>query len=395
MGIEILEWFNWAFWTAEKSAVVRNFSIGIAGIVGLFFLIWRAISADKMARAALKQSELASRQIEIAFQQSKASSKQSDAAVKQAEASSKQSEVALKQADIAQNQQILDIYNRAVSQLGNQSDSVVRTGAVFTLGRIAEDSSRDRKSIVALLSAHLRTHCNLSQLERDRRLEESLEKTTTDEIYRATMRAFPNWLRKIDCETTNKASDLIDKIGDEKVSKVIQKIINAFESIPHWQKLLHTQTTPPDIQAVISVLGSRNRNYEPNPIDLSQVDLRGASFAAVNFKDTGLSLSDLSGSSIISSNFDECTMVDVNLSGIMLHDSSFIKTNLSYSTFYGSVLKGANFSKADLTGCDFRKADLLGASFDVANLSGANLEGVINIGPSQLDNALLDKDTKL
>ena len=402
----IWEWLSWSFWTADKSAVVRNFSVGIAGVVGLLFLIWRAVSADKMARAALKQSETAGRQIEIAIQQSEiaakqseASSKQSDAAVKQAEASSKQSDAAVKQAEIAQNQQILDIYYRAVSQLGNQHDSVVRTGAVYTLGRIAEDSSRDRKSIVPLLSAYIRKHCHLSNDEKERRLKEKFNNSAPDEKYSEAMRRIPNWRREINYGTVKELSNAINKTGIEKILEEFEifkkNIINAYDSIPQWQRQIYSYKTSPDVQAAIKVLGSRNRDYEPNPLDLSQVDLRGASFTAANFKDTGLSLSDLSGSTIIFSKFDHCVMVDVNLSGIILNDSSFVKTNLSYSCFFGAFLKGANFSEANLTGCDFRKADMLNALFDGADLSGAQLEDAINLEPSQLENALLDKETTL
>ena len=148
MENDIVNLFSWAYWTIEKSAVVRNFSLGVAGIIGLVFLIWRAISADKAAHAALKQSEAAGKQIKVAIQQS-------EIAAKQAEAFSKQSEAAVKQAEIARNQQILDIYNKAVAHLDEQYDLVVRTGAIFTLGKIANDSKSDRESIVKITAVRL------------------------------------------------------------------------------------------------------------------------------------------------------------------------------------------------------------------------------------------------
>lgn len=70
------EWLTWAFWTAEKSAAFRNLCLSIAGVVSLFFLVWRAISADRSSKAALTQAPAALGQIEIATKQIEIASKQ-------------------------------------------------------------------------------------------------------------------------------------------------------------------------------------------------------------------------------------------------------------------------------------------------------------------------------
>lgn len=392
MENDIVNLFSWAYWTIEKSAVVRNFSLGVAGIIGLVFLIWRAISADKAAHAALKQSEAAGKQIKVAIQQS-------EIAAKQAEAFSKQSEAAVKQAEIARNQQILDIYNKAVAHLDEQYDLVVRTGAIFTLGKIANDSKSDRESIVKILSAYIRKHCYLSDTKKNDLFTEFLKKSTPNEKYRDLVDDIPYWMCGNDYEAVNNTTSLVKEFDAMKVSDAYQTfkehMVSTRDSIPYWQKLLGTRKVSSDIDAAICVLGRRDRDYEPNSVDLCQVDLRGASFVAVNLKDTALSSSDMSGAAFMSSNFNHCVMVKVNMAGVTLHESSFVNANLSFSNFYGSDLKGADFCNADLSYCNFKGANLADVSFDGANLSGALLEDAINLCPTQLENALLDNDAKL
>jgi hypothetical protein len=60
-GLE--ELLSFSYWTAERSEVVRNFSLALTGFIALFFLIWRAISADRAAKASMRQAEAALKQI--------------------------------------------------------------------------------------------------------------------------------------------------------------------------------------------------------------------------------------------------------------------------------------------------------------------------------------------
>jgi hypothetical protein len=65
MMVSFSDLFTWSYWTLDKSATIRNFGIAIAGFISLFFLIWRAISADRSSKASLRQAQAALSQIEI------------------------------------------------------------------------------------------------------------------------------------------------------------------------------------------------------------------------------------------------------------------------------------------------------------------------------------------
>jgi len=53
--------------------------------------------------------------------------------------------------------QITERFTRAVDQLGHEAEAV-RIGGIYALGHIARDSSRDRATIVDVLSAYVRLH---------------------------------------------------------------------------------------------------------------------------------------------------------------------------------------------------------------------------------------------
>ncbi|MFZ3493357.1 pentapeptide repeat-containing protein [Streptomyces sp. 5.8] len=54
--------------------------------------------------------------------------------------------------------QVTERFSRAVDQLGNSDSPSVRVGGIFSLDRIARESSADRPAIVELLSSHVRSH---------------------------------------------------------------------------------------------------------------------------------------------------------------------------------------------------------------------------------------------
>lgn len=58
--------------------------------------------------------------------------------------------------------QVTDRYTKAVGQLGNES-SAVRIGGIYALERIAEDSAKDRRTIIDVLGAFVRERSVLTR----------------------------------------------------------------------------------------------------------------------------------------------------------------------------------------------------------------------------------------
>lgn len=54
--------------------------------------------------------------------------------------------------------QVTDRYTRAVEQLGHETSEVARIGGLYALERIADDSERDRETVLAVITAFIREH---------------------------------------------------------------------------------------------------------------------------------------------------------------------------------------------------------------------------------------------
>ncbi len=360
------EWLTWAFWTADKSEAFRNLSLSIAGVVSFFFLVWRAISADRSSKAAIKQAQAALSQIEIATKQIEIASKQSEAAIKQSEASVKQSAAATKQADIASDRQITDILSRAIDQLGSDKSAIIRAGAVYTLGRIANDSPRDHGLIMELLEHYVRTEAR--RLHDDNQEQQANGHEYSDVIRaQAILKTLPPWIRDDGGKpiTPQQASKLLEEYKEEYKEKLpellhalAKPILDAETSMPEWQKMIGQYYLSPDIQACLTVLGSRYRAHEPDAtyIDLRDTDLRGAQLSGMNFKQTALSNTDLRGSALNHTIMEGCVAVAANFSGAFLMEARFNNSNLAFCNFSGARIEGANFDGTDLGVANLRNA---------------------------------------
>jgi hypothetical protein len=99
----------------QISELVRNYGLVAAAVVGVGLAWWRSRASNRQALAALRQAEL------------------------------------------AQRDHVVEMFNRAVDQLGNEKLEV-RLGAIFTLKRISRDPQYEdyRVPILETLSAYVR-----------------------------------------------------------------------------------------------------------------------------------------------------------------------------------------------------------------------------------------------
>lgn len=66
------------------------------------------------------------------------------------------SKAMLLQAEVARDQQLTELYSRAIEQLGNQEHLEVRLGGIYALERIARESPKDHGPIMEVLTAFVR-----------------------------------------------------------------------------------------------------------------------------------------------------------------------------------------------------------------------------------------------
>lgn len=192
----------------------------------------------------------------------------------------------------------------------------------------------------------------------------------------------------------------------------IMEILTAFvrENAP-WKKGDPAKPIRTDIQAVLTVLGRREREheqigiyrsfYESRRLDLHETNLHGADLFGANFAGIILTKANLTNSRMLNTNL-ECSILD----NADLSESDITDSNFEDSTLSGTLFKTANlyavkfdtnvqvepsakeptdFEGADFKVCSLRKRKFINgnfrdAKFQGGSLDGANLKGASFIG---------------
>ncbi|MCX5255772.1 pentapeptide repeat-containing protein [Streptomyces canus] len=230
------------------------------------------------------------------------------------------------------------ITNRFTAAINNLGSASldIRLGGIYALGRIMNDSARDEPTVIQVLSAYLRQHA-----------------------------ALPAGGEKAPAKSSDESS-----------------------------------SPRADIQAVITVLGTRRR-YDPDrslPFDLSHTVLRGVQLTGdpnqIHFSGANLEGVDLNGASLHNVDLWRAWLPKVNLSNAALTGSRLDYAVLAGAKLTGTDLTESRFYEADLTGADLTEtifctnllvdekaadlicANLTGVNLADANLTRANLDGV-------------------
>ena len=138
---------------------------------------------------------------------------------------------------------------------------------------------------------------------------------------------------------------------------------------------------PTDVQAVLTVLGRRDRSRETDArLDLRHTDLRGADLNGAHLARADLYEAHLEGASL-----QGAQLAAADLRGAHLTSADLLEANLR-----GADLRQANLESAYLVEAHLEGADLGGAHLGGAYLGGAHLEGADLVG-AQLEGAYMFK----
>jgi uncharacterized protein YjbI with pentapeptide repeats len=137
-----------------------------------------------------------------------------------------------------------------------------------------------------------------------------------------------------------------------------------------------TPTPPPDVQAAVAVLGRRTALATDPPLDLRNVDLRGARLSGAKLQGTyfggaQLQNADFSLAQLRVANFDEAQLQGTSFDGAELQNATFSRAQLQKAHFFGAKLQGTDFFGAQLQGTGFAGAQLEAARFGSARLQNA------------------------
>ncbi len=140
------------------------------------------------------------------------------------------------------------------------------------------------------------------------------------------------------------------------------------------------QTTRPDIQAAVTVIGRRvSSNDRPGAV----IDLRGAK----------LSGADLVGAHLDGAKLMDADLADANLTGANLAGVNLYGANLTHAYLNGADLTHAYLNGTNLTRAILARAHLDGASLGGTKLKDANLTGAYLTGADLTGSFIFDPGT--
>jgi hypothetical protein len=133
-----------------------------------------------------------------------------------------------------------------------------------------------------------------------------------------------------------------------------------------------------DVQAILTVIGRRDKSRDRDTLALSgtclaNADLTNADLTFANLTNTNLTNANLTNANLTFANLTFANLTNVDLSGLYLPGRYFSSANLTDASLAYATLSRADLSGADLTGADLTNADLTGANLTNANLTNANL----------------------
>jgi Pentapeptide repeats (8 copies) len=149
------------------------------------------------------------------------------------------------------------------------------------------------------------------------------------------------------------------------------------------------EPAPPrqDIQAILTVLGRRNADYdrprgsiERMSLELSGTDLHDADLFEANLQGVGLNSANLPGALLVGANLQGADLIEANLQGANLNEANLRGALVSEANLQGANLAGANLQGAFLDGANLRGADLIGAKLVDARIDSRTQADVDLVG---------------
>ena len=268
--------------------------------------------------------------------------RRAEANQKSADAAEQNNEIGTKNAQLAQDRLIAERFMTAVTQLGHENIAT-RTGAIYSLERVAQDSPQEYWTIMEIMTAFVRENA-VSRLQEEEINEPVRIRTDIQAALTVIGRRNP------DKDRENQKLDLRSA----------------------------------DIRGA-DLHGANLQQTDLRGADLSGADLRGANLWKADLDSAKLCGSILYEANLQLSNLSEANLSGANLNRAWICGANLHAANLSGASLRGANLQGANLYKANLQSSNLKVANLCEAKLFLANLQGAklgkaNLQGTGLIG---------------
>ncbi|MCJ1709816.1 pentapeptide repeat-containing protein [Clavibacter michiganensis subsp. phaseoli] len=264
-------------------------------------------------------------------------------------------------------------YTEAVKQLGDDK-AAVRFGGIYALGRIAEDSDRDRGTISQVLVAYIREAAPYPVPIQYRSPKLEQQEPISAMIQFSTARAA--------LEVVGVLSKLVG--GTPKPLDLSRTALSGADL--GGAQLHFADFSDSNMNGVILVdaaaKGAVFRDADLGGARMDQFRAGGADFARVRAHQASFAGAELPGA-----DFTEADLTEANFADAKLNDAVLVNAELASTNFDGANLVDANFHSANLDAASFRGADLRNA-----DLRGINGNGSIDFGGADLRGVIYHGD---
>ncbi|MDM9380623.1 pentapeptide repeat-containing protein [Chlorogloeopsis sp. ULAP01] len=284
--------------------------------------------------------------------------KRAEAIQNSAIATEKNHEINIKNLQLAQEQLIAERLMTAITQLGHE-DVATRTGAIYVLEQVAQDSPKEYWTIMEIISAFVREKAGI------REELAKIPRTSTD--IQAAMTVIGR--RNVEQDRENQKLDLRNA--------VIRQV-----------DLTNAKLQSLDLRGA-DLTRAQLRGADLFESNLENARLCGTILYEANLRSCNLQAANFSGANLNRANLAEANLRSANLSGASLRAANLSGANLYKANLQGANLKVANLSKAKLFLANLQGAKLGKAKLQLTGLIGANLKGA-NLNGADLQQANLN-----
>lgn len=343
-----------------QSAAIRNIILSLGAIIGVPFLVWRSIVAQKQVDVA-EQGHI------------------TDRINKAVEGLGAEKTVKRQRLRTSGKPAFVNIagkpdLSQPIMEEVTQPNLEVRIGAIYALERIAQDSDRDHVQIMEILCAYIRENAPANSAKdwpeiemHDGEVDGPLEE---------------DWWKRV-----NDFQEASHALKESTTCRTdIQTALTVIGRRSAEQRLLEAQTTPSDRSArfVFDDPGPAQNTNIPedchdqlalNEFKTGLENWQKTLFAypgyRLDLRNTNLQGADLSGLNLAGARLQGSKLQCAHLNEVRLQGANLSKALLQGANLAGARLKGANLRAAWLQG-----ADLIEAQMQGANLSELSWEGV-------------------
>ena len=295
----------------------------------------------------------------------------------------KNTEVGLKNLQLNRERLLAQRFLGAIEQLGNEKIEV-RTGAIYVLERVAQDSPKEHWTIMEILTAFVRENSPVTQQE-----DQTEESFICEEAQSSSLLGeLPKIRTDIQAALTTIARRNIDQDPEN------QKLDLSSTDI-RWADLQGAKLRGVDLRfANLSGADLRDADLSGAELEcakfvdtiLYEVNFHAANLRGANLKNASLHKATLSETNLRFSNLSSTNLSGANLVGANLYKASLQAANLKVANLKNAKLYLANLQGAKLVKANLQETGLIGANLQQANLNGANLVGV-NLNAAKLQQA--------